>query len=212
MIGNNIKSARKRRGFSQKKLSEMLGIREISVWRWENGKAEPVGSNLHALASALGVSVDYLLNGADAAPAESRPADDAEPAGDTAASASDSLTINTASIESVPPDLIPALSPEQKYDSHGCPRAQYWASVVDEAERMSDNPQIYRHRNAAAIQDALYGLSRAQAIIRHIINTDMHCKHIKDELERDELNKRHSTNGHGVIDINSSPAVVAEDK
>lgn len=205
-----IKYRRKELKLKQSEAAEIMGISLATLKRWERGETSPKIKDMPALASALGVSVDYLLNGADAAPAESRPADDAEPAGDAAASASDSPMINTAPVKPIPPDLIPALSPEQKYDSHGCPRAQYWASVVDEAQRMSDNPQIYEHRNAAAIQDALYGLSRAQAIIRHIVNTDSRCKHIKDELERDEHSKSH--NSHGVIDINSPPAVVEEDK
>lgn len=162
-----MKDLRKQRGLSQSDFAEFVGTSFTTYRRWEKGESTPNVNELKNLTLTLGVSADYLINGVNAPTAVS-PIDNDNNANDTR----------------MPPDPIPALSPEQKYDSHGCPRTQYWASVVDEALRISDNPQLYRHRNAAAIQDALYGLSRAQAIIRHIINTDPHCQHIKDDLDK----------------------------
>lgn len=69
MLSGNLKNAREKAGYSQKALGALVGIDPITIWRWEKGKNTPTSENLHALAEALGVSVEYLLNGADGSPA-----------------------------------------------------------------------------------------------------------------------------------------------
>ena len=61
-IAEKIKSARIKRGLSQKQLGQMLGISDRAVSKWENGTSDPSTSNLLALAILYGVSVEEILN------------------------------------------------------------------------------------------------------------------------------------------------------
>lgn len=58
---NRIKEARIAAGLSQKYVATTLGIAGPSVSNWESGKTNPTPDNYVALASLLGVSVDFLL-------------------------------------------------------------------------------------------------------------------------------------------------------
>ena len=75
-IAERMKRIRRERGISQEKLAEQLNVSRQTVSKWENGLAVPSGDNLNQLGKALGVSVDFLLNGERAlsAPAEKTPA------------------------------------------------------------------------------------------------------------------------------------------
>ncbi len=75
-IAKRMKRVRTERGISQEKLAEQLNVSRQTVSKWENGLAVPSGDNLNQLGKALGVSVDFLLNGERAlsAPAEETPA------------------------------------------------------------------------------------------------------------------------------------------
>lgn len=85
-IAKRMKRVRTERGLSQERLAEQLNVSRQTVSKWENGLAVPSGDNLNQLGKALGVSVDFLLNGeraaaetpaetpAAAAPAEETPA------------------------------------------------------------------------------------------------------------------------------------------
>ena len=53
---------RKKAMLSQEALAEKLGVSRQAISKWETGDATPEVSNLSALASALGVSVDHLLS------------------------------------------------------------------------------------------------------------------------------------------------------
>ncbi len=48
-------------GYSQEKLSEIVGIGSRQIWRYENGENVPDADVLAAIATTLGVSADYLL-------------------------------------------------------------------------------------------------------------------------------------------------------
>ena len=75
-IAERMKRIRRERGISQERLAEQLNVSRQTVSKWENGLAVPSGDNLNQLGKALGVSVDFLLNGERAlsAPAEETPA------------------------------------------------------------------------------------------------------------------------------------------
>lgn len=75
-IAERMKRIRRERGLSQERLAEQLNVSRQTVSKWENGLAVPSGDNLNQLGKALGVSVDFLLNGERAlsAPAEETPA------------------------------------------------------------------------------------------------------------------------------------------
>lgn len=59
-IAEKIKSARIKRGLSQKQLGQMLGISDRAVSKWENSLCAPSAQNLLSLAAVLGVSADYF--------------------------------------------------------------------------------------------------------------------------------------------------------
>lgn len=54
---------RKRRGLSQAKLAELLGVEQPTVQRWETGSRMPDLDSLQALAKVLGVTPGSLLDG-----------------------------------------------------------------------------------------------------------------------------------------------------
>ena len=62
MIGENIVSVRKIRGFSQEALAEKVGVTRQTVSKWEVGESIPDLEKAAALAEALGVSVDELIS------------------------------------------------------------------------------------------------------------------------------------------------------
>lgn len=71
VLGEIIKSARKKRGFSQVELAEIVGVTQPSLSKIEKGDAEPMRKTLIALAKALGTNfgetwLDEHLNGNDA--------------------------------------------------------------------------------------------------------------------------------------------------
>ena len=64
MLGNNIKTARKRLKITQKELATRLGIAEITIRKYENGDREPNLETIEKLAIALEVTPYELLGGA----------------------------------------------------------------------------------------------------------------------------------------------------
>lgn len=61
-LPEKIQCARRRAGLSQEQLAEQLGISRQAVSKWETGEAMPDATKLAPLASALGVSIDWLLS------------------------------------------------------------------------------------------------------------------------------------------------------
>jgi transcriptional regulator with XRE-family HTH domain len=59
----NLVSLRKKRGWSQAKLAEIVGVEQPTVQRWESGKRLPDLESLDRLAKALGVTPGSLLDG-----------------------------------------------------------------------------------------------------------------------------------------------------
>lgn len=62
-MGNTIAELRRKQGLTQLQLAQKLNISDKAVSRWETGLGFPEITLLPALASVLGVAVDYLLTG-----------------------------------------------------------------------------------------------------------------------------------------------------
>ena len=58
-----LKHFREKCGISQKKLADLIGVQENTVWRWENNKATPSVDAIPTTANALGITESELLNG-----------------------------------------------------------------------------------------------------------------------------------------------------
>lgn len=61
-IGKFISNLRKEKGYTQMALAELLNVSNRTVSKWENGDGYPDITLLPEIASALGVTVDELLN------------------------------------------------------------------------------------------------------------------------------------------------------
>lgn len=66
-LGKRIQTLRKQQSLTQEALSEMMAVSPQAVSKWENAQSCPDIMALPRLASCLGVSIDLLLTGADAA-------------------------------------------------------------------------------------------------------------------------------------------------
>lgn len=66
-IHGRILELREKKGLTQEELAEAIGVDKTAVSHWENGIARPDMSRLPAVAAALGVSVDALIRGEEAA-------------------------------------------------------------------------------------------------------------------------------------------------
>lgn len=59
-MGEKLKAARKAAGLSQKQLAEKVGVFQVDISRWENGRSPSI-QMLKKLAAALGVSMEDLV-------------------------------------------------------------------------------------------------------------------------------------------------------
>lgn len=62
-IGTRIVNARKKKGFTQEYVAQMLDVSRQAVSKWEKDISSPDTNNLIALAKLLDVSVEYLAIG-----------------------------------------------------------------------------------------------------------------------------------------------------
>lgn len=60
-IGENIKTMRRKCGFTQEELAAMLGVTPQAVSKWENGNGTPDISQLVPLSQIFGITTDTLL-------------------------------------------------------------------------------------------------------------------------------------------------------
>lgn len=60
-IGDNIRTARKRKGFTQEELATQIGVTSQAVSRWESGSGMPDISMIVPIAQVLSVSTDMLF-------------------------------------------------------------------------------------------------------------------------------------------------------
>ena len=62
MLGERLKAARKKAGLTQKQVSSAIGVTESTYCGYETGKRQPDATRIKQIASALGISGDYLLD------------------------------------------------------------------------------------------------------------------------------------------------------
>jgi transcriptional regulator with XRE-family HTH domain len=67
-IGARIVEARKRRRIRAGTLAKMAGVSHTTLWKWERNRSTPKKETLVLVASALGVSPEFLRTGAEAGP------------------------------------------------------------------------------------------------------------------------------------------------
>lgn len=60
-VGDNIRTARKRKGFTQEELANQIGVTSQAVSRWESGSGMPDISMIVPIAQVLSVSTDMLF-------------------------------------------------------------------------------------------------------------------------------------------------------
>lgn len=66
MFQERLYQLRKERGLSQEDLANEVGVSRQAVQKWESGAAQPSLDKLTALARYFGVSLDFLVTGAEA--------------------------------------------------------------------------------------------------------------------------------------------------
>lgn len=59
-VAEKIKTLRKSKGMSQKKLGEELGVKQNTIHSWETGRNEPTIFNCIVLADYFGITLDEL--------------------------------------------------------------------------------------------------------------------------------------------------------
>jgi HTH-type transcriptional regulator / antitoxin HipB len=60
-LGQLIKQIRKRKGLTQKELSQKMGISDSAVNKYESGKENPTLHTLRKIAAALGVELEITF-------------------------------------------------------------------------------------------------------------------------------------------------------
>lgn len=56
-----LKVLRKKEGFTQQEIADLVNVNRVRYTNWESGKREPTYENLSMLACIFDVSIDYLL-------------------------------------------------------------------------------------------------------------------------------------------------------
>lgn len=70
-IGRIIRDARKKKGYTQEELAEMVGVKKSAVAKWENGRVSEIKrSNLNMLSKALDINPNSLLDDIEEKPVE----------------------------------------------------------------------------------------------------------------------------------------------
>lgn len=66
-FGNNVATARKKRGLSQEELAKKVGTISVTIGRYERGEIKPSIDIASKIADALDVSLDFLVGNTDIA-------------------------------------------------------------------------------------------------------------------------------------------------
>jgi len=69
-FGARLKKARQDKGFSQSELGKIVDVHYTQIGRYEGKGAKPSGEVLSKIASALGVTSDFLMSGSNHEQAE----------------------------------------------------------------------------------------------------------------------------------------------
>ncbi len=73
MFQERLYQIRKERGLSQEDLANEIGVSRQAVQKWESGAAQPTLDKLTTLARYFGVTLDWLVTGAEETAAENAP-------------------------------------------------------------------------------------------------------------------------------------------
>ena len=65
MLSERIRKKRKEKGLNQLDLADILGLSEMTIRRWENGKVSPRIEEIEKTAEVLNTSVEYLMGFSD---------------------------------------------------------------------------------------------------------------------------------------------------
>lgn len=71
-FAQRLRALRKNKNLSQTELGQLAGLHYTHIGRFERGTSRPSGDTLKRLADALGVTSDYLLDGAATEAAKAR--------------------------------------------------------------------------------------------------------------------------------------------
>ena len=71
-FAQRLRELRKHKDLSQTELGQLAGLHYTHIGRFERGTSRPSGDTLKRLADALGVTSDYLLDGAATEAAKAR--------------------------------------------------------------------------------------------------------------------------------------------
>lgn len=71
-FGQRLRQLRKQRELSQTDLGKLVDLHYTHIGRYERGASRPSADAVHRLAEALGVSTDYLMEGATEEAAKAR--------------------------------------------------------------------------------------------------------------------------------------------
>ncbi len=77
LVGSRIRESRLARGMTQADLAAAVGVTRSAVAQWETERAGQIRGNLTRIASVLGVSVQFLLDGSSP-PMSERPENGSE--------------------------------------------------------------------------------------------------------------------------------------
>ena len=61
-LSDKIRMLREEKRYSQTEFSKLIGVKNNTVWRWENGKAKPNANFLIKIAKTLGVDISLLTD------------------------------------------------------------------------------------------------------------------------------------------------------
>lgn len=61
MLPNNLRETRDRKGLSQQRLADIIGVNRATIRRWETGESKITLNMATKIARALGVTTDYLV-------------------------------------------------------------------------------------------------------------------------------------------------------
>lgn len=68
-FGEKLKEIRKRFGFTQEELSELINVSRQAITKWERNEGLPDITNLQELSKLFGLTIDYLLSNDNNLPA-----------------------------------------------------------------------------------------------------------------------------------------------
>lgn len=64
-IAERLQALRKKAGYSQEQVAEMLGLSRQAISKWESGQGKPEIDNMVKLTEIYNVSADYILLGTE---------------------------------------------------------------------------------------------------------------------------------------------------